>query len=90
MQVLWIATNRKTRSGQSLGPEQCISPLSAIKAMTLDAAFTLHEDHRLGSIEVGKLADFAVLDKNPLTIPVSDINQIKVVTTILGGIDTNE
>jgi hypothetical protein len=88
IQVLWIATNRKTRSGKSLGPEQCITPLAAIKAMTLDAAFTLHEDHRLGSIEVGKLGDFAVLDKNPLDIPVSDLNKIKVVTTILGGLDT--
>lgn len=88
IQVLWIATNRKTRSGQSLGPEQCITPLAAIKAMTLDAAFTLHEDHRLGSIEVGKLADFTVLDKNPLDIPVSDIQKVKVVTTVLGGFDT--
>lgn len=88
IQVLWIATNRKTRSGQSLGAEQCITPLAALKALTLDAAFTLHEDHRLGSIEVGKLADFTILDKNPLDMPVSDLNQIKVVSTILGGIDT--
>ena len=90
IRVLWVATNRKTRSGQTLGAEQCISPLQALRALTIDAAFTLHEDHRLGSIEVGKLADFTVLDKNPLKIPVDDIQHIKVIGTILGGVDTKQ
>jgi len=88
VKTLWIATNRKTRSGQVLGKDQRVTPLIALKAMTLDAAFTLREDHRLGSIEVGKLADFTVLDQNPLTYPLADLQQINVVTTILGGIDT--
>lgn len=89
IKTLWIACNRKTRTGKVLGQEHCITPLEALKAMTIDAAYLLHEEHKIGSIEVGKLGDFTVLDKNPLEIPVADLDKIKIVTTILGGLDTN-
>lgn len=90
IKLLWTATNRLTRSGKVLGEEQRITPYAALKAITIDAAFTLHEEQHLGSIEVGKLGDFTVLDQNPLTYPVEKFAQMKVVTTVLGGIDTQD
>lgn len=83
--TIWIAVTRKTADGQQLGPEQCISVYDALKAITLDAAYLLFQDAIKGSIEVGKLADFTILGKDPLNVPVDDIPHIDVKATILGG-----
>ena len=85
LKTIWIAATRKTLSGKVMGPEQRISVYEALKAVTLGAAYLLFQDDVKGSIEVGKFADFAVLDKNPLTVPVDDIPKIKVKATIMGG-----
>jgi predicted amidohydrolase YtcJ len=84
MLLMWSAVNRETTSGETLGPEQCLTPQQALRAMTIDAAWQLHLDDSRGSIEVGKLADFAVLDANPLADP-SAIRDIKVLSTYVGG-----
>ncbi|MGJ5620147.1 amidohydrolase [Sulfitobacter sp. MF3-043] len=60
------AVNRMTATGQVLGPDQRISVLSALRAQTIDAAWQVFQEHERGSIEIGKLADFAVLNQNPL------------------------
>ena len=60
------AVNRMTATGQVLGPDQRISVLSALRAQTIDAAWQVFQEHQRGSIEIGKLADFAVLNQNPL------------------------
>ena len=52
--------------------------------MTIDAAWQLHLEHSRGSIEVGKFADFALLDANPLADP-SAIRDIEVLSTYVGG-----
>ncbi len=85
LKTIWIATTRKTLSGKVLGPEQCISIYDALKAVTLDAAYLLFQDDMKGSIEVGKFADFAVLDRNPLKVAADDLRHIKVKATVLGG-----
>ncbi len=85
LKTIWIATTRKTLSGKVLGPEQRISTYDALKAVTIDAAYLLFQDGMKGSIEVGKFADFAVLDRNPLEVPADDVQHIKVKATILGG-----
>lgn len=59
------AITRKTPSGELHGPEQIISLDDALKAHTIAAAYTLHRDKDIGSIEVGKLADFVELSKDP-------------------------
>jgi predicted amidohydrolase YtcJ len=84
MLLMWSAVNRQTTSGETLGAEQCLTPLQALRAMTIDAAWQLHLEDSRGSIEVGKFADFAVLDANPLADP-SAIRDIKVLSTYVGG-----
>jgi predicted amidohydrolase YtcJ len=83
---MWCAVNRVTPSGRVLGPEERISAYDALQAVTIDAAYQLHLDHVIGSIEVGKHADFAVLDRNPLTVDPMEIRDIDVWGTVLGGV----
>lgn len=85
MRVLSATVNRTTRSNQVLGPEHRVEPIVALKAMTLWAAYQHFEEKSKGSIEVGKLADFAILSDNPLTIDRLKIAEIKVVETIKKG-----
>ena len=85
MRVLSATVNRTTRSNQVLGPEHRVEPIVALKAMTLWAAYQHFEEKTKGSIEVGKLADFAILSDNPLTIDRLKIADIKVVETIKKG-----
>jgi predicted amidohydrolase YtcJ len=82
MRVISATVNRVTRSGQVLGPQHRTTPLTAIKAHTLWSAYQHFEEKTKGSIEVGKLADFVLLDQNPLTVDPLKIDQIKVVETI--------
>ncbi len=85
MRVLSATVNRVTRSNQVIGPEHRVEPLVALKAMTLWAAYQHFEEKSKGSIEVGKLADFAILSANPLTIDPLKIADITVVETIKRG-----
>lgn len=85
MRVIAATVTRVTRSGQVLGPEHRTTPLVALKAHTLWSAYQHFEEKSKGSLEVGKLADFAVLDGNPLTIDPMKIADIKVVETIKEG-----
>jgi hypothetical protein len=85
MRVLSATVTRVTRSGQVLGPEHRTSPLVALKAHTLWSAYQHFEEKSKGSLEVGKLADVAVLDGNPVTIDPMKIADIKVVETIKEG-----
>ena len=76
-------------SPQILGPSQRVSVDQAIRAVTLDAAFQIFFEDRVGSLEVGKLADMAVLEQNPQTVPPLTIANIKVLATYLGGEPAN-
>ena len=83
--VLFSQVNRVTRSGQVLGPEQRVSAMDAIKSITINAAYQYFEERTKGSLEPGKLADFVILDQNPLTVDPMKIKDIKVVETIKEG-----
>ena len=87
-QILGIhnAVNRKTESGRVLGEHQRISVMEAIKAVTINGAYQYFEEDIKGSIEVGKLADFVIVDKNPLSILEEELETIKVLETIKEGI----
>jgi len=85
LQLVWDAVNRLTTSGKVLGPDQRITVREALRAVTIDAAWQNHEEDRKGSIEVGKLADFVLLEDNPLTIEPDRIRDIRVLSTIVGG-----
>ncbi len=85
LHTMWCAVNRVTPSGRVLGPEERISPLSALRATTIDAAFQLGMDHEIGSIEPGKFADFTALSDSPLDVDPMGIRDIDIRGTVLGG-----
>ena len=82
---MWCAVNRMTPSGRTLGEEEKISPLQGLKAVTIDAAYQLHLDHEIGSLEAGKKADIAILTEDPLSVDPMHIKDIEVLGTFLAG-----
>jgi len=85
MFMLWSAVNRISRGGEEIGPDQRITPLEGLKAMTIWAAEQYGEQGMKGSLEPGKLADLVILDQNPLTVAPLAIKEIKVLETIKEG-----
>ncbi|OJU36738.1 MAG: amidohydrolase [Alphaproteobacteria bacterium 65-37] len=81
----WCAVNRRTASGRTLGTSECISVADALRTITLGAAWTLKLDGELGSIEVGKRADFAVLEDDPLEIAPEDLKDVRIWGTVQAG-----
>ncbi len=81
----WCAVNRKTASGRVQGEQECISVADALRAVTLGAAYTLHLDAELGSIETGKRADFAVLENDPMNVAPDALKDIEVWGTVQSG-----
>lgn len=63
LQAVWSAVNRTTRSNEVVGAEQRITPIQALRAVTIDAAWQNFEEDIKGSIEKGKYADFVILEK---------------------------
>lgn len=82
---MWCAVNRKTRSGREIGKEFAVSPMEALKAITINSAIQHHEEESKGSIEAGKKADLVILDGDPLSCDPDDIRHIKVLETIKEG-----
>ena len=83
--LMWSAVNRITNDGNLRGAEQRVSRLGALRAVTLDAAYSLRLEKQVGSIEPEKLANFTVLGENPVTIDPLEIKDIKVWATIHEG-----
>lgn len=79
------AVTRMTSSGQVLGESEKISVKEAIKAITINAAWQLHAENEIGSLEKGKIADFVILESDPTKVPSSQINNIRVIATYLAG-----
>ena len=86
MRVLDATVTRRSRSGDIIGPEQRVDVMTSLKAMTIWPAWQHFEENTKGSIEVGKLADFVILDKNPLKVDPETLDQIKVTETIKEGV----
>lgn len=83
--TIWTAVNRFSRSGIVIGEKERATPYLALQAITSFAAYEFFEEDVKGTLTVGKLADFVVLDKNPLKIDPMDIKTIQVVETIKEG-----
>lgn len=83
--MMWSAVNRVSREGEVIGADQRVTALEAVKSQTLWAAEQYGESDRRGSLEVGKIADLVILDKNPLDVDPMNIKDIKVLETIKDG-----
>jgi predicted amidohydrolase YtcJ len=83
--MMSCAVNRITQSGRVAAPEQRISIEQALRAVTIDAAHSWRKEDDLGSIEVGKVANFTVVDENPLDAAPMRLDQIEVVGTVFRG-----
>ena len=88
MHGLYASTTRQSRGGLPEGgwyPGEGLSRAETLHSFTLAAAFAAHQEDRLGSLEPGKWADFIVVDRDYFTIPASEIADIQVLQTWVGG-----
>lgn len=83
--MMWTAVNRYGQSGEVLGPGERVSAEQALRMVTIDAAYMLGMDDKIGSIVPGKFADFTVLELDPLGVPSGRIRDIAVWGTVFGG-----
>ena len=77
--------NRATAQGEVIGEKERVSPYVALKAVTSYAAFQIKEEKSKGTLEHGKLADFVILEQNPLKVESKTIKDITVLETIKEG-----
>ena len=85
LHTMWCAVNRLTSNGRVLGEIEKISAYEALKAVTISAAYQMHLDDEIGSLEAGKKADFAILEEDPLSVDPIHIRDINVWGTVLAG-----
>jgi len=88
LEGIYAAVTRRTlddKNPEGWIPEQKISVEEALKAYTIDAAYASFEEKIKGSIEVGKLADFVILDQDIITLAPEKIRDVKVIKTVVGG-----
>ena len=85
LMLMHAAVNRDNFAGKVAGPNQRITKIEALKAVTINAAYILRLEKLYGSIEVDKYANFTILDKNPLKIKNNEIKNIQILGTVLKG-----
>jgi len=85
LMLMHAAVNRDNFAGKVAGPNQRISKIEALRAVTINAAYVLRLEKMYGSIEIGKYANFTVLNRNPLIINSNEIKNIKILGTVLKG-----
>lgn len=83
--LAWCGVNRLTPSGRVAGPEQRIGVEDALRAVTIEAAYSWRQEHNLGSIAPGKIANFTILAQDPLKVEPARLKDIPVLATIFEG-----
>jgi predicted amidohydrolase YtcJ len=83
--TLYSMVQRDTISGKDCGKSECITMEQALYAYTMAGAYQTFDENKKGSIEPGKLADFAVLSLAPTDVAPHDILNMEVLMTVLGG-----
>ncbi|OCA91768.1 amidohydrolase [Pseudobacillus wudalianchiensis] len=84
-EAIFAAVTRKTAQGNIVGADHKITLEEALKGYTIEAAKAVHKENLIGSIEQGKLADFAILDRNPFDVQEEELASISVVETWISG-----
>lgn len=83
--TMYTVTSRKTAGGRVIASEQRVSREDALRMMTINAAWLSFDESRKGSIEVGKLADLAILSDDYMTVAEEEIKDIRALLTVVGG-----
>jgi predicted amidohydrolase YtcJ len=84
--TLWTMMAREERTGGAvIGPDQRLTALQGLRALTIEGAYLSFEENQRGSIEPGKLADLAVLSADPTRVPLDDVRDISAALTIVDG-----
>ncbi len=83
--LIQTAVLRKTKEGKLMGDGEQIEIVEGLKAMTIYAAWQIKMEDKIGSIKKGKYADFVILDKNPLEIPTTELENIQILKTYVHG-----
>ncbi len=83
--LMRTAVTRRARTGEVIGEAEAIPVEAALRAVTIDAAWQLFAENRVGSIEAGKLADFTLVDRSPLSVEPDELDTLRVLGTWLGG-----
>lgn len=84
LKSIQTAVTRQSKSGQVIGPDERLDVYEALLASTVYGAYQNHEENCKGSLEPGKLADFVILDRNPLEVDPQELSKLKVLSTIVG------
>lgn len=82
---VWVAVNRLTSDGKILSPEQRIDVVTALRAMTSYGAQLIFEEDEVGTIELGKRADFAIVAEDPTSVDPFHIKDISILGTLIDG-----
>jgi len=83
--LIWSAVNRVTPSGRVAGAEQRIGVDDALRAVTIEAAYSWRKEHELGSIAPGKIANFTILDQDPYAVDPMQLKDIQIWGTVFEG-----
>jgi predicted amidohydrolase YtcJ len=82
---MWVALTRKTERDGVLTPDERLTRAQAVRLYTINNAYLHHEEKEKGSLEVGKLGDLIVIDRDILTCPVDEVRDTRVLVTVVGG-----
>jgi predicted amidohydrolase YtcJ len=82
---MWVALTRKTERDGVLTPDERLTRELAVRLYTINNAYLHHEEKEKGSLEVGKLGDLIVIDRDILTCPVAEVRDTRVLVTVVGG-----
>jgi predicted amidohydrolase YtcJ len=82
---MWVTLTRATERGNVLTPDERLTREQALRLYTINNAFLNHEEKHKGNLEVGKLGDLIVIDRDYLTCPLREIPGTRVLYTIVGG-----
>ena len=80
--LAWSAVTRQTNEGSVLRPDLVLSREAALKAITIDAAYSWQQEDNLGSIKVGKVANFTILEQDPYQVDINKLKDIPIYATV--------
>ena len=83
--LAWSAATRNTNEGTTLRPDLALSRDAALRAITIDAAYSWQMENELGSIKTGKIANFTILEENPYLVDINKLKDIPIYGTVFEG-----